>query len=100
MPMKNRHSPERERLFQAILRLKDTDECLAFFDDICTINELNEMAKRLKVAEMLCEGKSYIQIGKETGVSTATISRVNRCLSYGSGGYSIAMERLREEETK
>jgi TrpR-related protein YerC/YecD len=98
MPNYFRPSADHIHLFEAILRLRDTEECSRFFEDICTINELNEMAKRLRVAEMLCDGKSYVQISQETGVSTATISRVNRCLSYGSNGYALAMDRLKEDK--
>ena len=82
------------RLFDAILKLQSREECRRFFEDICTVNELTEMAKRLKVAQMLREGMSYVQIGQLTGVSTATISRVNRCLSWGEGGYELALDRM------
>lgn len=90
-------SPERDALFDAILMLRDREECRRFFEDVCTINELGEMAKRLHVARLLSEGMSYIQISKETGVSTATISRVNRCITWGEGGYDIALRRMKGE---
>ena len=98
MTREERCFPEQDRLFDAILKLKDREECRSFFEDICTMGELNEMAKRLWVAELLTEGVSYLQISKRTGVSTATISRVNRALSWGAGGYGIALERLDSRE--
>lgn len=85
-----------DRLFEGILRLKTLDECYAFFDDICTVHELQAMKQRLQVAEMLCDKKTYIEIGEATGASTATISRVNRSLNYGSDGYKIIFDRLGE----
>ena len=91
-----RYSRDLKLLFDVILRLQTQEECRLFFEDICTISEMNEMAKRLRVAVLLREGKSYLQISKETGVSTATISRVNRCLEWGDGGYSLALDRLEE----
>lgn len=91
-----RYSRDLKLLFDVILRLQTQEECRLFFEDICTISEMNEMAKRLRVAVLLREGKSYLQISKETGVSTATISRVNRCIEWGDGGYSLALDRLEE----
>lgn len=96
--MEHLHTAEKDRLFEAILSLKNVEECYRFFDDICTIREVDEISKRFKVAEMLSAGQSYVNICKETGVSTATICRVNRCISYGSGGYALAMERLTEKK--
>ena len=87
-----------ERLFQAILSLNTMEECKNFFEDACTIKEILDIAQRFEVACMLTEKKSYQQISQETGVSTATISRVNRCITYGGGGYKIAIERLKEQE--
>lgn len=91
-----------DELFEAILQLKDIEECYQFFEDICTIKELQSISQRLQVAKLLKKGKTYIEIEKETGASTATISRVNRCLHYGSDGYKLAMERLEisEKESK
>ncbi len=83
-----------EKLFKAILSLKSEKECAAFFDDICTIQELEALAQRLEVACQLNDGKSYIDINKATGASTATICRVSKCLNYGEGGYKTAIERL------
>ena len=75
------------RLFSAVLSLKNEEECAAFFEDICTLREVQDLSQRLEVARMLHEGKNYIEISRETGASTATICRVNKCLQNGSGGY-------------
>ena len=84
-----------ELLFRAILSLKDTDECRAFFHDLCTFTELRAMAQRIEVAQLLSEGHIYNDILAQTGTSSATISRINRALQYGSGGYQIVLERLK-----
>lgn len=81
-------------LFAAILSLKDKEECYKFFEDICTVNELLSLSQRFEVAKMLREQKTYLEIAEKTGASTATISRVNRCLKYGSDGYAVVLERL------
>lgn len=86
------------RLYEAILRLQTEEECRAFFEDICTIKELQDVSQRLEVATMLHEGKNYQEISRTTGASTATICRVNKCLVYGSGGYRLAMSRRDEAE--
>ena len=83
-----------DTLFRAILLLKNENECADFFEDIFTVRELQDISQRLEVASLLKEGKSYQVISKETGASTATISRVNRCLLYGGGGYNMILERL------
>lgn len=83
-------------LFKAILTLETVEECYAFFDDLCTISELKALSQRLQVARMLSEQKVYSDIVAETGASTATISRVNRSLNYGSDGYRIVFERLKD----
>ena len=83
-----------EFLFTAILSLENMDECEAFFDDICTVQEIKAIAQRLLVAKMLDEKKVYSEIVAKTGASTATISRVNRSLNYGRNGYRIVFERL------
>lgn len=88
------HTDTTEKLFKAILLLKDIDECYSFFEDIFTVRELQDISQRLQVAQLLKEGKSYQIISKETGASTATISRVNRCLVYGSGGYNKILDRM------
>lgn len=89
-------SPATDRLFQAVLSLKTTEDCYNFFEDLCTIPEVLEMAKRLTAASMLAEGKKYTEVAAETGLSTATISRVNRCLKYGNGGYQTVLSNLAE----
>ena len=94
----NYHNEATERLFRAILSLNTMEECKNFFEDACTIKEILDIAQRFEVACMLTEKKSYQQISQATGVSTATISRVNRCISYGSGGYQTAIERLAQQE--
>lgn len=86
--------PEIDRLFNAILELSSLEECSSFFEDICTIKEIQDMSQRLEVARMLNQNKSYTEISKETGASTATISRVNKCLVYGSDGYKRALEKM------
>lgn len=96
--MRNFKSDSVDRLFDAILTLKDRDECYAFFDDICTIKEITDMAQRLDTAFLVDEGISYQKISDRIGVSTATISRVSRCLNYGAGGYRMIIDRMKEEE--
>lgn len=83
-----------DALFEAILTLQDTDECYAFFEDLCTATELKEMSRRLYAAQLLRQNRVYADIAAETGLSTATISRVNRCLKYGTDGYTTVLERL------
>ena len=78
---------EKDKLFEAILSLESVEACRRFFDDLCTINEIHAMAQRLEVAVLLNEGETFNNIVEKTGASTATISRVNRCLRYGAGGY-------------
>ena len=85
-----------DQFYSAILSLETKEECRAFFDDICTIKELQDLMQRLEVASMLSKGKNYQEISKETSVSSATISRVNRCLNYGEGGYNTVLGRLDE----
>lgn len=86
------------RLWQAILSLRSPAECAAFFEDLCTIGEIRDLAGRLQVAGMLEEGRTYEEIVAETGVSTATISRVKRALYYGADGYRLVLQRLGGEE--
>lgn len=83
-----------DRLFQTFLNLKDTEECYAYFEDLCTVKELQDMAQRLDTAILLSQGASYQQISQEVGISTATIGRVSRCLHYGAGGYRGAIDKL------
>lgn len=92
------HSPSADRLFEAILSLKDIDECYNFFEDLCTITELRDMCQRLDTAFLIDEGESYQKISEQIGVSTATISRVSRCLNYGAGGYRSVIDRMKEEQ--
>jgi TrpR-related protein YerC/YecD len=83
-----------DELFEAILELKDQEECYRFFEDICTIKEVQAISQRFKVAKLLQENKTYTDIEKITHASTATISRVNRCLVYGADGYKLILDRL------
>lgn len=88
---------DRAELCRAILSLQTPEECAAFLDDICTIRELQDLTQRYSVAILLDEGKNYQDISRETGASTATISRVNRCLNYGSRGYRTVLDRREEK---
>ena len=81
---------------KAILQLKTVDECYSFFEDLCTISELKSMSQRMEVAMMLSDKKVYSDIAAATGASTATISRVNKCINYGQDGYNLVIKRLRE----
>lgn len=92
------HSESIDRLFETVLNLKTKEECYAYFEDLCTIKEIQDMAQRLDTAILLSEGISYQKITREVGISTATIGRVSKCLNYGTGGYRMAIDRLREEE--
>lgn len=83
-----------DNLFRAVLSLNNIDECYAFFEDLCTVSELREMAKRLTAARMLNNNYIYSDISEKTGLSTATLSRVNRCLKYGNDGYAEILRRL------
>lgn len=87
-------------LCEAILALETKEECYRFFDDICTINEIKALEQRLQVAKMLKSKRTYLDIAGTTGASTATISRVNRCLNYGSDGYNIVFDRLKNDNKK
>lgn len=98
--MKKLHTEEVDTLFEAILSLESVEECYKFFEDVCTIREILDIAQRLKAAKMLRAGENYALISKETGMSTATISRVSRCLEYGDGGYKMALERLEKKGIK
>ena len=96
--MKHIHNELVDRFFRAILNLNNSEECSRFFEDICTIKEIQDMSQRLEVAILLNNGKSYQEVLAKTGVSTATISRVNKCLNYGSGGYKEAIDKLTDQE--
>ncbi|MCR5484355.1 MAG: hypothetical protein K6F09_02055 [Clostridiales bacterium] len=91
-------NPETDRLFEAILALKDEEECYKFFDDICTVKEIHDIAQRLEVASLLKKGETVAVIALKTGTSTTTVSRVNRCLHYGSGGYNMILDRIGTDE--
>ena len=93
-------NPATDRLFQAISSLETPEECYQFFEDICTVNEIFSFSQRFEVAKILRENKVYTEISKETGASTATISRVKRALNYGSDGYDLVLNRLKKEENK
>jgi TrpR-related protein YerC/YecD len=87
-----------DRLFEAIMLLKDTEECYRFFEDICTVAELKALAQRLEVAKMLEANYTYGEIASKTGASTATVSRVKKCLNFGADGYKLVLDRLPENK--
>ena len=91
------NTPSIDRLFAAILQLQNAEECQKFFEDVCTVKEVQDMAQRLNAAMLLDEGAGYQTISEQVGISTATISRVSRCLNYGAGGYRMTIDRLKEE---
>lgn len=93
-------SPIHDQLFSCILKLETVEECYEFFEDVCTIQEIKAIAMRLEVARMLEAGVVYEDIVQQTGASTATISRIKRCLVYGSGGYKKMLERMKEKKDK
>lgn len=95
---KNIRTEAVDKLFDAILSLKDKEECYRFFEDVCTINELLSLSQRFEVAKMLRERKTYLEIAEKTGASTATISRVNRSLNYGNDGYEMVFARMRKND--
>ena len=90
--------PRNEKMYEAILSLRTMDECMRFFDDLCTVSELMAMEQRYQVAACLNEGMIYNDILAQTGASSATISRVNRSLQYGRGGYAVVFERMQEKD--
>ena len=87
-----------DALFEAILSLEDEEDCYRFFEDLCTVNEIHAIAQRWQVAKLLAEKKTYSEIEEITKASTATISRINKCLVYGADGYRRVLERLKENE--
>ncbi len=95
---KNLNQPKCEDMYKAILTLRTVDECVRFFEDLCSITELKAMEQRFHVAQLLEKGMIYNDILEQTGASSATISRVNRSLRYGEDGYAIVFERLREQQ--
>ena len=99
--MSERNSRKNETidaLFDAILSLETREECYQFFEDLCTVKEVSDMAQRLKAAKLLLNGHTYDQIVKEVEISTATISRINRCIQYGTGGYREVIEKLAQKQ--
>ncbi len=96
--MHNFQSESMDRLFKTILDLETIDDCYRYFEDICTIKELQDMAQRLDTAIMLDNGENYQTISDKVGISTATIGRVSKCLKYGSGGYRAAIDKLNGKE--
>ena len=92
--MEKLRNPETDLLFEGILTLETVEECYRFFTDICTIKELQAMTQRLQVAKQLADGRNYNEVCRDTGASSATICRVNKCLNYGDGGYRMVLERL------
>jgi TrpR-related protein YerC/YecD len=87
-------SAETDQLFQAVLSLENKEECYAFFSDLCTVAEIQSIAKRLEIARLLQNGKTYVEISNETCKSTAVIARIKNCLNFGSGGYQLVFNRL------
>lgn len=87
-----------KEFFEAVLTLETVDECFDFFEDVCTVNEVLSIAQRFSVAKMLKENHTYLEVAKETGASTATISRVNRSLNYGSDGYDLVFGRMKDKK--
>ena len=98
--MSKMQSQSIDSLINTILMMDNAQQLRTFFEDVCTINELHDMAQRFEVAVLLDEGLNYQQIAAKTNVSTATISRVSRCLNYGNGGYKCAIEKLKEQNGK
>ena len=92
--------PNIDELFEAVLTLKDMEDCYRFFEDICTINEIHAIAQRLQVAKLLSEKKTYNEIESTTGASTATISRINKCLVYGADGYKRVLAGMKEKNNE
>ncbi|MCI5857210.1 MAG: YerC/YecD family TrpR-related protein [Agathobacter sp.] len=97
---KNLKTDAVDQLFDAIMCLKDREECYTFFEDLCTVNELMSLSQRFEVAKMLRDQKTYLDIAEKTGASTATISRVNRSLNYGNDGYDMVFGRLEGKENE
>jgi TrpR-related protein YerC/YecD len=95
---KNIRNSSVDHLFEAILSLKNSEECYTFFEDICTVNELLSLSQRFEVARMLRNHNTYLEIAEKTGASTATISRVNRSLNYGNDGYDMVFSRIAESK--
>ena len=95
--MSHLHSESMDRLFQTILSLQTLEECYAYFEDLCTVKELQDMSQRLDTAILLSDGYSYNKIMERVNVSTATIGRVSKCLNYGSGGYRAVIAKMNQD---
>ena len=98
MNNRKKHSNPDHELYRAILKLESLEECYNFFEDLCTIREIQDISQRFEVASMLLEGKNYQTVSNVTGASTATICRVSKCLTYGDGGYKTVIEKLEAGE--
>lgn len=98
--MSNFHSDSMDRLFKTVLALETVEDCYKYFEDLCTVKELQDMAQRLETAILLDSGENYQTISENVGISTATIGRVSKCLKYGSGGYRAAIDKLKAEENE
>ena len=96
--MTDYHNKSIDNLFKVVAGISTIEECYAFFEDLCTIKEIQDMAQRLETAILLRKGENYQNISTKVGVSSATISRVNRCLNYGSGGYNAAILKLEKDK--
>ena len=97
MNNKNKRTDPHHELYRAMMKLQTPEECYRFFEDLCTVSELKAMEQRYEVAKLLAEGMVYNEILEKTGASSATISRVNRCLNYGADGYRVILDRMGEE---
>ncbi len=97
MNNKNKRTDPHHELYRAMMKLQTPEECYRFFEDLCTVSELKAMEQRYEVAKLLDEGMVYNEILEKTGASSATISRVNRCLNYGADGYRVILDRMGEE---
>ena len=98
--MKRAHDENIEFLYRSLVSIDNVEDCKSFMEDICTTSEILEMSRRLKAAKMLSEGVIYSEIAAQTGLSTATISRVNHCLKYGSEGYLKVLDQMKLEDKK
>ena len=96
--MSLRRDPQTDALFRSILSLESVEECYRYFEDLCTVKEVRDMSQRLEVAGLMRGGSSYLSAQQATGASSATIGRVKRCLDYGSGGYGIILDRMKEDK--
>lgn len=92
------HTDQIEQLISAVSGIESFDECFDFFEDLCTVKEIQDMAQRFQTAKLLREGKNYSEVAAALGVSSATIGRVNKCLNYGTGGYDKVLSKLEEQK--